>query len=108
MSAGQALEERGQTCLPHGTPRPWPGRLSRPLSSPDPAASPGQDLPAATVTDREGDGGRVAGGEQRQGSQLFLQIPGTRGNTRRKQLGGGATTHPPLTLHRHTPKLNGL
>lgn len=97
MSAGQALEERGQTCLPHGTPRPWPGRLSRPLSSPDPAASPGQDLPAATITDREGDGGGRGGGEQRQGSQLFLQIPGARGNTRRKQLGGAH--HPPPTLH---------
>lgn len=34
MSAGQALEERGQTCLPHGTHLVWPGRLSQSLSPP--------------------------------------------------------------------------
>lgn len=89
MSVGQALEEGGQTCLPHSTPRPWPGRLSRPLSSPDPAASLGQGLPTATVTDREGDGGA-----QRQGPQLFLQIPRAGGIP-----GGGSWRGPPPTLH---------
>ena len=29
MSVGQALEEGGQTCLPHSTPRPWPGMLCK-------------------------------------------------------------------------------
>lgn len=102
MSVGQALEEGGQTCLPHSTPRPWPGMLSWPLSSPDPAASPGQGLPTATVTDREGYGGSAEAG-----SSAVPPDSQGRGNTRRRQL-GGPTTHPPLTFHRHIPKLNGL
>lgn len=86
---------------PHGTPRPGRGGclgLSPPQTC---TASPGQDLPAATITDR----GRRwwgRGGESRAG---FSTVPPRfwgRGIPEGSSWGAPPTTHPPLTLHRHT------
>lgn len=57
---------------------------SLPFSSPDPATSPGQGLPAATLTDREGDCGS-------RGARVLscsYRFPGA-GNTRRRKPGWG-------------------
>ncbi|XP_057409913.1 aldehyde dehydrogenase family 3 member B1 isoform X2 [Balaenoptera acutorostrata] len=64
----------------------------------DPATSPGQGLPAATLTDKEGNCGS-------RGARVLCcsyRFPGG-GSTRRRKPGGCLTT-----LHHHTPKLGGL
>lgn len=90
------------SCVAHFVPIRAGDVPSLPFSSPDPATSPGQGLPAATLTDREGDcgsrGARVL--------RCSYRFPGA-GNTRRRKPGWGVAGHL-TTLHHHSPKLSGL
>ena len=89
---------RPASCAAHLVPIRAGDVPSLPFSSPDPATSPGQGLPAATLTDKEGNCGS-------RGARVLCcsyRFPGG-GSTRRRKPGGCLTT-----LHHHTPKLGGL